>query len=403
MSTNTNDHSAEASALGFFYQSLYALDTLLGLSTDNAAISIETLDDIQLDQDGQNLLYQLKHSIKAKPTSLTIKSKSLWKTIKAWVDILPKISISETKFHLVVVSGISETDPLNVLVDLTQDRDSLLHALEIEATRVISERKIAQKQKKKTLPHADRKDGCEAFLGMPQAQRKNLLDRVVVISNSPNINEIENSIEHKLTLIPAIHKKSITAKLVEWWDRQVIYSLSGVRDKYILRVELQSKIMEISAEIEHEKLLPEFERSNVPAGHIPHSELIAQIDLVKGRDSDKTKAIREEWRAREQRSKWVLKNPGMSSTIHEYDVLLKEYWEDKHLAMCENCENSDESKKCNEGLELLRWTHNDAPNQIRPIAEDWSSAYYVRGSYQVLAINLTIGWHPDYIEHFKNK
>lgn len=402
MSANNTDHSAEASALGFFYQSLYALDALLGLSTDNAAISIETLDDVQLDQDGQNLLYQLKHSIKAKPTSLTIKSKSLWKTIKAWVDILPQISMPDTKFHLVVVSGISEADPLNVLVDSAQERSSLLQALEIEANRVISERKTAQELKKK-LPHADRKDGCEAFLGMSQALRKNLFDRVIVISNSPNINDIENSIEHKLTLIPTIHKKNITQKLVEWWDRQVIYSLSGVRDRYILRVELLSKIMEISAEIEHEKLLPEFERSGVPAGHIPHSGLIAQIDLVKGRESDKTKAIREEWRAREQRSKWVRKNPGLSATIYEYDVLLKEYWEDKYLAMCENCESSDESQKCNEGLELLRWTHNEAPNQIRPIAEEWSSAYYVRGSYQVLAINLTIGWHPDYIEHLKSK
>lgn len=58
MSIKNADHSAEASALGFFYQSLYALDTLLNLSTDNAAISIETLDDIQLDENGQNLLYQ---------------------------------------------------------------------------------------------------------------------------------------------------------------------------------------------------------------------------------------------------------------------------------------------------------------------------------------------------------
>lgn len=399
MSIKNADHSAEASALGFFYQSLYALDTLLSLSTDNAAISIETLDDIQLDENGQSLLYQLKHSIKSNPPALTIKSKSLWKMIKAWVDILPKISLSETKFHLVVVSGISKTDPLNVLIDLTQNRNSLLKALEQEAIRVVTEREIAQKQKKKTLPHADRKDGCEAFLSLTGGQRKNLFDRVRVISRSPNINQIETSIEEKLTLFPSLYKKNIVEKLVEWWDRQVIYSLSGIRERYILRNELQSKIMEISAEIEHEKLLPEFERSEVPDGHIPNTRLIAQIDLVKGRQSDKTKAIREEWRAREQRSKWVRSNPGMSSRIHEYDGLLHEYWEDKHTTMCEDSENSDDNEKCNEGLNLLRWTHNEAPNLIRPFAESWSAAYYIRGSYQVLAINLTVGWHPEYMKN----
>ncbi|GEA68403.1 hypothetical protein PA3_25610 [Acinetobacter pittii] len=401
MSNANTDHSAEASALGFFYQSLYALDTLLGLSTDNAAISIETLDDVQLDENGKNLLFQLKHSIKRNPTSLTIKSKSLWKTFKAWIDVLPKISLSETKMHLVVVGKISEKDPLNKLLDLNDDRATLLQALENEAIRVLDERKKAQQQKKRTLPYADRKDGCEAFMKLKSNVRKNLLDRVFVIAKSPNINEIEKSIAAKLTLFPSAHQTLIAKKLVEWWDRQVIYSLSGVRERYILRSELQSKIMEIAAEIEHEKLMPEFERSDIPTGYIPHAGLIAQIDLVKGRDSDKTKAIREEWRAREQRSKWVRSNPGTAVKIFEYDALLKEYWEDKHISMCEDNEDTDEESKCKDGLELLRWTHNDAPNQIRSIEDGWSSAYYIRGSYQVLAINLTVGWHPDYKKRLK--
>jgi len=37
-------HSAEASALGFYYQSLFALKTLLELDSDNAAVAIERLD-----------------------------------------------------------------------------------------------------------------------------------------------------------------------------------------------------------------------------------------------------------------------------------------------------------------------------------------------------------------------
>ncbi|MDO7216986.1 hypothetical protein Q5M47_16450 [Acinetobacter nosocomialis] len=401
MCKKNTDHSAEASALGFFYQSLYALDALLSLSTDNAAVSIETLDDVQLNENGESLLFQLKHSIKIKPTPLTIKSKSLWKTFKAWIDILPKISLSETKMHLVVVGKISKNDPLNTLLDLSSDRVELLQALEKEAVRVIDERKKAQQEKKNTLPHTDRKDGCEAFMKLKSNERKNLLDRIFVIAKSPNINEIEKSIAAKLTVFPSTHQTLITEKLVEWWDRQVIYSLSGVRERYILRSELQTKIMEIAAEIEHEKLIPEFERSNIPMGYIPNAGLIAQIDLVKGRDSDKTKAIREEWRAREQRSKWVRSNPGTAVKIFEYDDLLKEYWEDKHISMCEEYEDSDEESKCKGGLELLRWTHNDAPNQIRSIEDGWSSAYYIRGSYQVLAINLTVGWHPDYKKRLK--
>ena len=41
-------HSAEASALGFWYQSLYALLILAEMTTDDAAIAVERLDDIEL-------------------------------------------------------------------------------------------------------------------------------------------------------------------------------------------------------------------------------------------------------------------------------------------------------------------------------------------------------------------
>ena len=38
---------------------------------------------------------------------------------------------------------------------------------------------------------------------------------------------------------------------------------------------------------------------------------------------------------------------------------------------------------------------------VRPIVESWTAPYYARGSYQVLAINLTVGWHPDFANLLK--
>jgi hypothetical protein len=64
--------------------------------------------------------------------------------------------------------------------------------------------------------------------------------------------------------------------------------------------------------------------------------------------------------------------------------------------MAEGCAELEYKEKCKSGLKILRWTHEEAPNVVRPIAEGWNAAYYVRGSYQVLAINLTVGWHPEY-------
>ncbi|MCU0622679.1 MAG: hypothetical protein MUF53_02310, partial [Gemmatimonadaceae bacterium] len=65
-------HAAEGAALGFLYQSFYALRTLVLLTTDQAAVSVERLDDVELTADGQTLLFQLKHSLSARPAEVTL-------------------------------------------------------------------------------------------------------------------------------------------------------------------------------------------------------------------------------------------------------------------------------------------------------------------------------------------
>ncbi len=121
-----------------------------------------------------------------------------------------------------------------------------------------------------------------------------------------------------------------------------------------------------------------------------------QIKLVDGTQSDHSRAIREEWKAREQRSKWLNSNPAMAPIINDYDSILEEHWSDRHSQMAEGCAELEEKEKCASGLKILRWTHEEAPQVVRPIAEGWNAAYYVRGTYQVLAIDLQVGWHPDY-------
>ena len=97
-----------------------------------------------------------------------------------------------------------------------------------------------------------------------------------------------------------------------------------------------------------------------------------------------------------QRAKWLNGSPAMAATINEYDLLLEEHWSDRHCQMVEECAKLDQNEKCQSGLKILRWTHEDAPGAVRPIAQGWNAAYYVRGSYQVLAIDLKVGWHADY-------
>ena len=395
-------HAADAAALGFYFQTLFALERLLAQTSDDAAVVVERLDDVELQVDGNTLLYQLKHSMGATPPPITLASRALWKTIKVWIDALPILTLSETTLWLVAVGDIPSNSPLNALLMMGQDRAELLTAMQEEAQRVIDNRTEAKSAGKK-LPHDDRAAGCEAFLSLSKTDQQNLLRRIHVQPNSPAIDQIEGKVAEHLTLLPQEHRLPVAKRLVEWWDRQVMYSLCGARERVLTRVELQQQITSIIGDIEESRLIPGFMTALPPKDYQPDGMLTRQIELVNGRESDLTIAIREEWRAREQRSLWLNANPGMASIINDYDLILQEKWSDRHAQMAEDCSDLEDKGKRASGLALLRWTHQDAPRFVPPLSEGWGGHYYVSGSYQVLAIDLKVGWHPDYRDLLKDE
>ncbi|WP_221290921.1 hypothetical protein ABFU18_16100 [Xanthomonas campestris pv. campestris] len=228
----TGTHAAEASALGFYYQSLFALKTLIELDSDNAAVAVERLDDVEIVADQQTLLLQLKHSLSATPPSVTLASRALWKTLKVWIDTLPQLSMAETTLHLVAVGQVPAASPLQVLLQDGSDRKVLIEALVTEANR-ISDRRAEAKAAKKDLPYGDRADGCEAFLALSAPSRETLVRRIKVHPNSPNIAAVEEDIAKNLKLLPSEQRAFVASRLVAWWDREVVYSLCGKRDRAI--------------------------------------------------------------------------------------------------------------------------------------------------------------------------
>lgn len=389
-------HSAVDTILGFRYQELYALLLLWRESNDDAQVFIETLDDVVLVVDGQTLLEQLKHSLAIKPTPLTIKSVSLWKTLKVWIDILPDVELTQTRFNLVSVADLAADTLLNVLLEDRSDRTNLLVALEQEAKRVLRERMEAKANQAKELPHITRAPGCEAFLNLADNSRARLLEKISLKPGEQNITNIEQSLAQSQTSVIACHRAIVAQRLVEWWDRQVLHSMCGMREKGITRFELIQQHMTIVSELELDQFTNPFATSNPPVSHQPSSMINKQISLVNGSDGDLNRAIREEWRARKTRSVWSIENPARFDQIARYDDRLTEEWFDRHTELCEDCDDVVEKTNCAKGLELLKWSHLQAPNDLEAIAATVVAPYYVRGSYQVLSIVGRVGWHPNF-------
>ncbi|MBV5346733.1 hypothetical protein JZU46_00655 [bacterium] len=395
---NSNSHSAEGAALGFYYQSLYALRAILEQAHDDAVVCLERLDDVEVVSNGEPLLAQLKHSIADKPASITLSSRALWRTLKVWIDVLPKVVLNATRFQLVTVAPLGAKDSLAILQDEQGDRGPLCALLVREAQRVVKDHDAAKIAGTVPLPHADRIDGCNAFLGLDPTKRDILLKRMSVRPGAKNIASISEDITSSLILFPPNQRSTICLRLIEWWDLQVVFTLCGKRERFIGKIEVQLKISEIAGEIERDELMPDFESALQPNDYEPNSMIARQIELVDGTPSDMRVAVREEWRARVQRHKWSSDRLDMAVRIDQYDKLLKESWVDKHERMVEDCAGQNDTHKCEAGRRLLRWSYDTAHTEVRPFANNWNASYYVRGTYQLLSIDLQVGWHPQFLQ-----
>jgi hypothetical protein len=393
----SSSHSAIDAALGFYYQSLYGLLAIIKAVEDDAAVCLERLDDVEIIQNGRPLLVQLKHSLSKKPVAVSLASVALWKTLKAWIDVLPKVSLNDTRFQLVTVAPLPSSSVLAPLLDEKASRTKLLKLLEEEAQRVVDEHSVAKNNGKILLPHVERFPGCSAYLNLSIVTREKLLSRVTIHPAAIDINDVKRAIMTALTTFPPDQREAISQRLMEWWDLQIVYSFCAKRERFITKLEVQHRLLEMAGELARDELLADFQFEPPPDHHSPPSMITTQLQLVNCTSAEIRSAQRDEWKARSQRHKWMNERADMAVRVHRYDEYLVQEWDDRHGPMAEQHQSAQEGEKQAAGLELFRWSFKKAHNEIDPFARNWSASYYVSGTYQVLAVEKIVGWHPDYV------
>lgn len=389
-----SDHSAKPSYVGYVFQGFYALLLLLE-AEDNTQVSIETMDDIELSDPKNITLYQLKHSSSSSPSNLTITNEGLWKTITIWGKYASDKQVSTLMF--VTSAAVSKTDSLKQIENKfcdEKDLSQLISDLEEEANRVIDERASSTAKKK---PHETRYKGCELFTSLSSKQRASLLRKIIIVSKAIQINDISKEVTKKLSVIPLQVRQKVSAKLIEWWSVRVIKSLYEKQEEIIYKSEVLEKVFELIQECREDSLSDEYkDKSPDDTSIYKGSTMEKQIAAVRGGNSRLNRATKARWRAMNQRNVWLLDNVSVAPKLNRFDKRLIDEWKDKFEVLVEACNDFEDDKKCMEGLELLDWTHDDAPKIIPPIVERWNGDFLVRGTYQELADKGEVGWHPDY-------
>ena len=387
--------SAADSALGYLYQVRVALLWSLRRARAGAdfIVSLETLDDVtfeSLQATGPKAdeLLQTKHHRKSE-ASLSDASADLWKSLRIWFEGHAKNTIPSGTALYLLTTGAAPKDSAawSLRSDGARDVEKALQKLET-VTRTSDSQANAP--------------AYQAFSAVSGAARRAILDNVVVLDRAPGILTIDDELREQVHFSAATkHLDAFLQRLEGWWLRRVIKQVSAVpQPAGILSDEIEAEMTELREQFKQDNLpvdddLLQFTLDDET--HAAHEgyQFVHQLKMIEATKTRVAAAIRDFYRAFEQRSRWLREDLLLVGDLSRYERKLVEEWE----LVFEGAKNeieatAAESAKRKAARSILAW----AEKATIPIRPGVTEPFVVRGSFHMLADEKPprIGWHPDF-------
>lgn len=394
MSSATNQFSAADSALGYLYQAklglLWALKRLK--ESSDFVVSLETIDDVTFETQGRpDELLQTKHHL-TRPAALTDASPDLWKSLRVWFEgAATKTIPPQTHLYLITTSA---TGVGSAAAKLCQNNRDVALALTTLNT-------IAQ-----TSGSQENAPAYAAYLAASVSERQNILERVVILDRTQTIGNLND--ELKVELFWATerrHQDAFLQYLEGWWLRRVVTQLTRINiGDRILGAELESQMSDLREQFKQDSLpiaddLLNFRIDDAAIAAHADSVFVRQLDLAKAGKHRIAAAVRDYYRAFEQRSRWLRHDLLMVGDLDTYEQRLIEEWELVFEAVRDELGVSatDQAKEI-AAREVLVW----AEQTCIPIRPAVTEPFITRGSLHILSDDLRVGWHTEFRDRLEH-
>lgn len=387
-----NPFSAFGSVLGYLYQCRLALLLFLQRWKTNpdTDAAIEKFDDVSFEACGDpRERIQTKHHISASG-KLTDTSHDLWGTLRVWCTLVwdKGVRLPGTTFFLITTSTAPSGSGAQRLQDgPNRDSQGALVALTQVAQASLEPSNLKAYQK---------------FLSLTEDRRRALLEAVFVVDQAPNIEDVRRQIEREVspTLRPA-EVPLYVDRLEAWWFARVIRHLCGGGFRAVLGTELNAQMADIRDQFRSDNLPIDFAAIDPPPERetaLASNPFVQQLRLIALSDSRIKHAITDYYRAFEQRSRWVREELLHVGELRQYEKRLVEEWRRRFERMREELPSpASEESKIGAGRSVYNWAE-DTETPIRPACTE---PFISRGSFQMLADELRVGWHPEFERRLK--
>lgn len=387
-SAGANPFSAIDATLGYLYQIRSALLWALRRQRTDPAflVSIETLDDVTFETSGGEVteLLQTKHHSKG-TGALTDASPDLWKTLRIWFEGVASGLIPPHANLVLVTTGIAPDGTAAARLR-TVPRDIAGAQQLLDAT--------ASSSTNKSL-----KDAYAAYLAATPAERAAILGRVVIIDAAPLVADLDAELRLEVYWAAGKeHHEAFLERLEGWWQRRVLRQLTTASDDRVGSVEIEAQMSDLREQFKQDSLpidedLLTFILDDATKAAHEGSRFVWQLQIIKAGKSRIAAAIRDYYRAYEQRSRWLREDLVVGLDLSKFEKRLIEEWELIFEAMRDELGNAaaDEEKE-KAARSVLEW----AERTTIPIQKNVTEPFVSRGSLHMLSDEARIGWHPEF-------
>ena len=377
-------HSAAPSLLGYLYQCRYALlEALRRLPSENRfSVAIETLDDVVFEQDGDPIdVLQTKHHTTS-PGNLSDSSSDLWKTLRVWIDGLCEGRIApDAQFFLITTTQCTTGTAAAYL--RSRDRDTAKALERLSTAAITSTNQI-------NLP------AYQSFTSLPVEVREQLANSITVLDGSPPIGQLDEDLKKAVYFAAERRHLGVFLRLLEgWWYRRVVKHLQEDIAKPIPGDELEAECSRIRDQLKQDNLPVDDDIMSTTVGNqFDEMTFVKQLNLINVSARRRLHAITNFYRASTQRSQWLGELLIGPDELNRYDARLIDEWDIRFIRMTDKLgDNPTDQAIVKTGQELYEWVETGAHHPIRTAFTEPSIA---RGTYQMKADTLRVGWHPEF-------
>jgi hypothetical protein len=381
--------SAANSALGYLYQVRYALLAALRRQSQGREfmVSFEILDDVAFEPVGADPMeiVQTKHH-RTRTATLTDACSDLWRTIRIWAVSVTQGQLPGDTLYNLATTAVAGTGSAAALLR-AGDRDVELARQKLDATA-------------QTSANKENAPGYAAFRALTMDQQRSFLECVTILDAQPAIADLDEELKQAVFwAAERSYHEAFLGRLEGWWCRRVIrHLLKSADGDRILGTELEGEMSELREQFKREALpvdddLITFNLDETTRAAHATSTFVLQLELIAAERARVTAAIRDYYRAFQQRSRWVRDDLLLVGEVDKYERILIEEWElcFSNLKNELGAEAAEEAKQ-RAARAVLRW----AETVTIPIRPNVTQPFVTRGSLHMLADGARLGWHPDF-------